>query len=73
MSEEELQELIDKHGPVEDWVFVTCPCVTLGATYSNTGPNLDGSPDTCSLCDDVGEAPEFLISEPVVVSDAEEA
>lgn len=40
--------------------MVGCPCVGQPAKYSDTGPDLDGSPIVCEWCEDVGEIPSWL-------------
>lgn len=37
-----------------------CTCIKRGMTYSDIGPDHDGSPDRCFLCDEVGTVPLHL-------------
>lgn len=41
-----------------DW---PCDCIDEAPRYSNLGPDHDGSPDPCSVCDDTGTARRILI------------
>jgi hypothetical protein len=38
----------------------TCPCAQQGLHYEQTGPDLDGSPLECQLCDGFGDWPAAI-------------
>lgn len=37
--------------------LVPCPCIARGAIYGQVGPDHDGSPEFCEMCEDTGEVP----------------